>query len=136
MSKKNTKPAANKLPWSKNDDSDLRHYYKEGLTNKTIASWLDRTEASVEYRIAKLGLKGKVAKIAKDAKAAKKAKKAVKACAPLAPLMKNDIDEGWGEFDKLPNGTKFQIVKRGFEAVITFTKGTKQYVIGWLRRIF
>lgn len=134
MSKKNTKPAANNLPWSKMDDSDLRQWYKQGHTNRLIADWLDRTEASVEYRIAKLGLKGKVAKIAKASKAAKKAKKAAsKAVVPTTP---EKIAEVWNEFDELPEGTKFQIVKRGYDAVVTFTKGAKSYVIGWLRRLY
>lgn len=133
MSKKNTKPAAHNLPWTKMDDSDLRQWYKQGHANKLIADWLDRSEASIEYRIAKLGLKGKVAKIAKAAKANKKAKKVV---APVAPLNSQDIADSWNEFDKLPNGSKLQIVKRGFEAVITFTRGAKQHVIGWLRRTF
>lgn len=130
MSKRNTKPLAHNTAWNKADDSDLRQWYKQGHTNRLIADWLDRTEASIEYRIAKLGLKGKVAKITK---ASKKAKKVVKA---VEPVKCDDIDEGWDKFETIPEGTKLQIVKRGYEAVVTFTKGAKSYVIGWLRRLY
>lgn len=129
MNKKN-KPYFSGSPWTKAEDSDLRQWYKQGHTNRLIADWLDRPVSGVEYRIAKLGLKGKVAKIAKAAKAKAKASKT-----PVAgPVTVAEPNNGWDKFNELPDGSKLTIVKRGFEALVTFTRGAKQYVIGWLRR--